>query len=183
MKKERDEKRVLLTLPLDSNLGAIKSMNSFTHIIVRKRSYAIELDLGTYDLDNTIKHIAGITKIIGCKEIEGEEAPAEGYLKELLSIENQIIDVARFLFNEERYWEAHTVLEDLWKASRGEKKEFMQALILIAASMTHYQMGETEIAIRMYKKAINKMKKNSYYSTLEQLDEEFKYPFYLVVKK
>src|SRR5213594_3098862 len=45
------------------------------------------------------------------------------------------------LFNEEYFFEAHEVLEDLWKREHGKSKLFLQGLIQICAAYHHFQNG------------------------------------------
>src|SRR2546422_11695494 len=45
------------------------------------------------------------------------------------------------LFNEEYFFEAHEVLEDLWKREPGKSKGFLQGLIQICAAYHHFQHG------------------------------------------
>ena len=43
------------------------------------------------------------------------------------------------LFHEEKYFEAHEVLESLWRETKGEEREFYQGLIQLAAALVHFQ--------------------------------------------
>jgi predicted metal-dependent hydrolase len=43
------------------------------------------------------------------------------------------------LFNEERFFEAHEVLEELWLVSNGEQKTFYQGLIQCAVALAHWK--------------------------------------------
>ncbi|TLZ85250.1 MAG: DUF309 domain-containing protein [Methanobacteriota archaeon] len=51
------------------------------------------------------------------------------------------IDQGIRLFNEEYFFEAHEVLEDLWKREPGKSKVFLQGLIQICAAYHHFQNG------------------------------------------
>src|SRR5437879_12299615 len=42
------------------------------------------------------------------------------------------------LFNEGRFFEAHEVLEDAWRESTGERKQFLQGLVQLAVGFHHY---------------------------------------------
>jgi predicted metal-dependent hydrolase len=44
-------------------------------------------------------------------------------------------------FNTERFFEAHEVWEEVWLASFGAEKRFLQGIIQIAAAFHHYQRG------------------------------------------
>src|SRR5439155_21045813 len=43
------------------------------------------------------------------------------------------------LFNDEYFFEAHEVLEDVWKQEYGEPRLFLQGLIQISAAYHHYK--------------------------------------------
>lgn len=45
------------------------------------------------------------------------------------------------LFNEGEFFEAHEVLEDVWRASAGEEKTFLQGLVQLAVAFHHYSTG------------------------------------------
>lgn len=57
------------------------------------------------------------------------------------------------LFNAERYWEAHEVLETLWRNSSGQEKLLLQGLILVCAAFVHSQKGKPEVAIGVMRRA------------------------------
>src|SRR5262249_30489999 len=61
----------------------------------------------------------------------------------------QVIDETRRLFNEERYWEAHEVLEGLWKQAKGDERQLLQGLILTAAALVHAQKDEWGVVSTM----------------------------------
>ncbi len=58
------------------------------------------------------------------------------------------------LFNAERYWEAHEVLESLWRVAEGQEKALLQGLILCCAAFVHHQKGEETVAIGVAKRAL-----------------------------
>jgi uncharacterized protein len=45
------------------------------------------------------------------------------------------------LFNNEAFFEAHEVLEDVWRAAPEEQKKFLQGLIQVAVAMHHHSKG------------------------------------------
>ncbi len=73
---------------------------------------------------------------------------------------DESIEYARELFNAERYWEAHEVLEGIWKESNGDEKEVIQGIILLAAAFVHLQRGEEDVAYSILKRAIPKLSMN-----------------------
>lgn len=61
------------------------------------------------------------------------------------------------LFNQERFWESHETLEQIWRVSKGAQRDVVQSLILTAAAFVHYQKGEPEICLSVLKRARAKM--------------------------
>jgi hypothetical protein len=75
------------------------------------------------------------------KIVDKEEALAEGVQ----------------LFNDERFWECHEVLEQAWHVSKGVERDAIQSIILTAAAFVHYQKGEEEICLSILRRARAKM--------------------------
>jgi hypothetical protein len=75
-----------------------------------------------------------------------------------VGIPANVISEARGLFNEERYWEAHEVLEGLWKSTQGSERQLLQGLILTAAALVHVQKNETGVVGRMLEDAAQRLK-------------------------
>lgn len=71
------------------------------------------------------------------------------------------------LFNEERFWESHEVLERVWRESKGEERDALQGVILTAAAFVHYQKGEHDIFLSVLKRARSKL---SGKATVDHLD-------------
>jgi uncharacterized protein len=68
---------------------------------------------------------------------------------------------ARELFNDERYWEAHEVLEYVWKNSTGTEKEILNGIILIAAAFVHDEKDEQDICVSILHRAKRKLDRTS----------------------
>ena len=45
------------------------------------------------------------------------------------------------LFNAAAFYEAHEVLEDVWRATSGPEKKFLQGLIQLAVALHHHSTG------------------------------------------
>ena len=45
------------------------------------------------------------------------------------------------LFNRGEFFDAHEVLEDVWRAAPEEEKKFLQGLIQVAVGLHHYSTG------------------------------------------
>ncbi len=61
------------------------------------------------------------------------------------------------LFNEERFWESHEMLERIWHPAKGEEREIIQGMILTAAALVHAQKDRNETSLGMLRKAENKL--------------------------
>ena len=45
------------------------------------------------------------------------------------------------LFNRAEFFQAHEVLEDIWRAAPAEEKKFLQGLVQVAVAFHHYSTG------------------------------------------
>jgi hypothetical protein len=55
------------------------------------------------------------------------------------------------LFNEQDYFEAHEVWEDLWTESHGAERRFVQGLIQAAVGLCHFSNGNLGGAVKLYR--------------------------------
>lgn len=97
------------------------------------------------------------TFLAAAKPIAGTEFvtdlnKASGYLADDENLSN-----ARRLFNAERYWECHEVLEGLWRQKGGEEKRVLQGIILVCAAYVHHQKGEDKVALGVLRRAIQQL--------------------------
>ncbi len=57
-------------------------------------------------------------------------------------------------FNEERYWEAHEILEGWWRHERdGNTKRTLQGWILVCAALVHHQKCRDSVALEILRRA------------------------------
>jgi len=70
---------------------------------------------------------------------------------------DESIRMARVLFNNEKYWKTHEVLEGVWKHTYGDERDLLNGLILVAAALVHYQKGEQGICISIMNRALAKL--------------------------
>lgn len=54
------------------------------------------------------------------------------------------------LFNQQDFFEAHEVWEDLWAESTGDERRFYQGLIQAAVGLCHFGNGNLRGAIKLY---------------------------------
>jgi predicted metal-dependent hydrolase len=69
-----------------------------------------------------------------------------------------VINHAIFLFNMERFWRSHEVLEGIWKESIGSEKRILNGIILINAAFVHYQKNEFDVFISILKRSAEKLR-------------------------
>jgi hypothetical protein len=67
--------------------------------------------------------------------------------------DEEVLSKARVLFNNERYWECHEVLEGIWRQKQGGEKRLLQGIILVCAAMVHHQKGEEAVALSVLNRA------------------------------
>ena len=71
--------------------------------------------------------------------------------------EAELFSEARSLFNAERYWECHEVLEGAWRTKDGDEKRLVQGMILVCAAFVHHQKGEDSVAFGILKRAVRQL--------------------------
>ncbi|BAB60590.1 TVG1497634 [Thermoplasma volcanium GSS1] len=106
--------------PLDLECGNRK-------VIIRKHTNMLEMDADLSSLDVLEGLEYKEARIIGDREPSFAFAPYSSKNVEILS-------------REERYWEAHEVVEDMWRSLNHPSG--LQKLILLLASQIHCQMGD-----------------------------------------
>lgn len=61
------------------------------------------------------------------------------------------------LWNEERFFEAHEVLEEVWQAATEEDRRFWQGIIQVAVGCVHHQRGNVHGTFALLRKALDKL--------------------------
>lgn len=60
-------------------------------------------------------------------------------------------------FNGERFFEAHEAWEQVWLASAGQEKRFLQGIIQIAAAFHHYRRGNWQGACSLLEAGLSRL--------------------------
>jgi uncharacterized protein len=118
---------------------------------VRVATDFLEIDVSIPDdavLPEILSLLGQIGRVIEYQQIE------EKYMEKKDSI-----DYARILFNSQKYWRAHEVLEAIWKRSEDAEKQILNAIILISAAFVHYQKNENNVCISILERALQKLDK------------------------
>jgi uncharacterized protein len=61
------------------------------------------------------------------------------------------------LFNQAEFFEAHEVLEDVWRAAPDPEKKFLQGIIQIAVALHHHSRGNRAGAHSLMKRAVRNL--------------------------
>src|SRR5919112_20582 len=110
-------------------LTHIRSMlKDFSHVLVRDirvSSYFIEIDLSLYDFKQDIvpneitSRLNSVGSMLLCDDLSESE---------LFLTRGDAINHAIYLFNIERFWKSHEVLEGLWRESTGLEKRILNGI-------------------------------------------------------
>jgi uncharacterized protein len=129
----------------------------------RVGDYAVEFDLFSSNAEPKIWAVREIKGRIG--DILTERDLAKEQTME--SKELVVAEVVR-LFNEQRYWECHEMLEGIWRIERDpNEKNVQQGVILCASSLVHAQKDEDVVCLGMVARALEKLagwQKEKYFS-------------------
>lgn len=61
------------------------------------------------------------------------------------------------LFNQERFYECHDAIEEIWLQESSDQRQFLQGLIQAAVAFHHYQQGKWGAARSMLRLSIEKL--------------------------
>ena len=145
----------------------------------RISSKFIELDISVHknNLELLLEKLVSIGQTDHSRLIIEEEIGKEKSVQDGISY-----------FNNEQFWECHEALEGAWKQSKGNERELIQGLILVAAALVHYQKYEDSICLSVLGRALEKLndKSGQYYKinvddvkqkVIEMLDKQAIFTF------
>ena len=150
--KPNDSKDILqklrLMLEIYSNNEEIRD--------IRVSSYFLELDIGTdqntiflYNNEDFLSSIRSIGEFLFIEDITEERKNRST---------EETISSAIFLFNMERFWKSHEVLENAWKDAFGSTKRLLNGIILVDAAYVHLQKGELDIYFSILRRSLDKFR-------------------------
>ncbi|MGA7005432.1 MAG: DUF309 domain-containing protein [Nitrososphaeraceae archaeon] len=108
------------------------------------------------EFDISLGNVEDLEKIRSIFSFIGQYIDRYKVVEKDLKIEESLI-LAKKLFNEEKYWITHEVLEGVWKKAYGDEKDLLNGLILVAAAFVHYQKNEKDIALSIMRRALKKL--------------------------
>jgi hypothetical protein len=150
--KPNDSKDILqklrLILEIYSNNEEIRD--------IRVSSYFLELDIGTdqntiflYNNEDFLSSIRSIGEFLFIEDLTEERKNRST---------EETISSAIFLFNMERFWKSHEVLENAWKDAFGSTKRLLNGIILVDAAYVHLQKGELDIYFSILRRSLDKFR-------------------------
>jgi hypothetical protein len=122
---------------------------------------AIEFDLFAEPTDlNRPRSLleAKISKVVTLRSIDSRASSRT---------ENETLREGLDLFNQERFWEAHEVLEEIWHPATGVDRDVIQGLILTAAALVHYQKNENAVCLSILGRAREKLGARDHFKGLD----------------
>jgi len=135
----------------DDSLGTVRGLASIFGAEAKNPKWtsygALEIDLfapSRADVDLLLGALAPLSKLEFVNDLEA--APPH-------RTNEEAVKEARTLFNSERYWECHEVLETMWRNLKGEERLYVQGVILVCAAFVHQQKGEQKIALGVLERA------------------------------
>ncbi|HME19475.1 MAG TPA: DUF309 domain-containing protein [Nitrososphaerales archaeon] len=132
-------------------LPSVKSVTSGLGVQARSPKWtsygALELDLfapSNGDIELALAALEPLGRLEFAKDL--------GQTPQYRSPEEAVRE-ARVLFNAERYWESHEVLEGVWRSLNGEEKRYVQGVILVCAAYVHHQKGKDDVGLGVLRRA------------------------------
>ncbi len=124
---------------------------------LRISQLAIEFDLFVSDVSSKERTLAILVK---CGSLLDVRDLTEENNDRLVKIgkKEDVVTASINLFNAQRYWECHEVLEGLWRQENNSKeKDLQQGIILAASALVHAQKNERDVCFAMIARALEKL--------------------------
>jgi hypothetical protein len=135
-----------------------KNADQFGSVVknVRITETAIEFDLFALDRERKEKTVRTLESEFGRETSERDLALEAPPVEDKKEVVNRCIE----LFNDQRYWECHETLEQIWRAEpKGAEKEVQQGIILAASALVHFQRNEDEVCLGMIPRTLSKLER------------------------
>jgi uncharacterized protein len=156
------------TLPLMIEFR--KKVDSLGAVVknMRVTEVAIEFDLYASDKTAMEKAVEVLSREYGSvlldRDLTAEETSFPTLYKDKIETVKESVD----LFNEQRYWECHEAMEQIWRReSNPTEKAVQQGMILAASALVHAQKDEDAICLGMIPRTLVKLnlwKEDRYYT-------------------
>lgn len=147
-----------------------KKVDHFGAVVknMRVTEVAVEFDLYANDVEAMKKSIGELTKEYGNllldRDLTEEESKYPTLYKNKVETVLQSVD----LFNDQRYWECHEAMEQIWRRETNPaEKSVQQGMILAASALVHAQKDENAICLGMIPRTLLRLdswKEEMYYA-------------------
>jgi uncharacterized protein len=138
-----------------------KSSDEFGSVVknLRVSEKALEFDLYVRDQNAKDETIAKLESQFGRKLGERDLQSDVVEAGQAAGLEKaEVVRQSAKLFNEQRFWECHETLEQVWRREpKGKEKDVQQGVILAASAFVHYQRNENEVCLGMIPRALSKL--------------------------
>ncbi len=143
------------------NLGTVVKNMRVTEV-------AIEFDLYAIDKSSMEKSVEELSKEYGNVLLGRDLTQEETSFPTLYHDKQETVKESVALFNEQRYWECHEAMEQIWRRETNPaEKAVQQGMILSASALVHAQKDEDAICIGMIPRTMAKLdqwKEDTYYA-------------------
>lgn len=143
-----------------------KKIDRFNCVVKNFRITEVAIEFDLFVPDHTSKDssirvlVAEYGKILSERDLTNDSPSVE--------VKGNVAKMSIELFNEQRYWECHETLEQIWrKETDPAEKAVQQGVILAASALVHAQKNEEDVCFGMIPRALEKLdkwKEVSYYS-------------------
>ena len=143
-------------ISIDFNETVSKSGVSLKNF--RVSEYAIEFDLFAEN-EEMLREVVRVLvsqngQLLNVRDLSEEQE---------FSDKQHVVTLTRDLFNEQRYWECHEVMESIWRMEENPaEKDVQQGVILAASAMVHAQRNELSVCLSMLTRAVDRLKKSQW---------------------
>ena len=142
-------------------LGAVVKNMRVTQVAIEFDLYANE---GTV-MENAVGELSKeYGNVLLDRDLTEEETSFPTLYKDKVETVKESVD----LFNEQRYWECHEAMEQIWRRETNpSEKAVQQGMILSASALVHAQKDEDAICLGMIPRTLTKLdawKEDTYYA-------------------
>ena len=135
---------------------------------MRVTEVAIEFDLYVTDKTSMEKAVDELSKEYGDMLLDRDLTEEETSFPALYRDKVETVKESVELFNEQRYWECHEAMEQIWRRETNPvEKSLQQGMILSASALVHAQKDEDAICLGMIPRTLAKLdvwKEDTYYA-------------------
>jgi len=142
-------------------LGAVVKNMRVTEVAIEFDLYAVEKSV----MEKSVQELSSeFGRLLLDRDLTEEETSFPTLYKDKVETVKESVD----LFNEQRYWECHEAMEQIWRRETNPaEKAVQQGIILSASALVHAQKDEDAICLGMIARTLSKLdlwKEDTYYA-------------------